>query len=67
AYTLRAVLRTTFGPLSGHWEKLTDVRPAESAPMMVLLGLIILIGVYPAVLGEPMQTTLHAIVARMGG
>jgi len=67
AYTLRAVLRTTFGPLSGHWEKLTDVRPAESAPMLVLLGLIILIGVYPAVLGEPMQTTLHAIVARMGG
>src|SRR5690606_37384784 len=45
AYTLRAVLRTTFGPLSGHWEKLTDVRPAESAPMLVLLGLIILIGV----------------------
>ena len=35
--------------------------------MLVLLGLIILIGVYPAVLGEPMQTTLHAIVARMGG
>ncbi len=66
-YTLRAVLRTTFGPLSGHWERLTDVRPAETVPMMVLLGLIILIGVYPAVLGEPMQTTLHAIVARMGG
>lgn len=67
AYTLRAVLRTTFGPLSGHWEKLTDVRPTEAAPMMVLLGLIILIGVYPAVLGEPMQTTLQTIVARMGG
>jgi NADH-quinone oxidoreductase subunit M len=67
AYTLRAVMAATFGPFLDRWERLTDTRAVENAPMLVLLGLIIAIGVYPQMLGEPMQTTLQMIVTRIGG
>ncbi|MDR6225529.1 complex I subunit 4 family protein [Desmospora profundinema] len=67
AYSLRAVLNTNFGPLPSRWASLPDAKPIESASMLVLLGFIILIGVWPAVLEEPMQTTLRGIAAKMGG
>lgn len=66
-YTLRAVLNTAFGPLSERWARLQDTRWPETVPMLVLLGLIVLIGVYPGVLGDPMHQTLQLIVSRMGG
>ena len=66
-YMLRAVLGTTFGPAKGRWQSLKDTRPAEAVPMLVLLGFIVLIGVYPAVLNDPLYVTLESIVARMGG
>ncbi|PTX62527.1 NADH-quinone oxidoreductase subunit M [Melghirimyces profundicolus] len=66
-YTLRAVLKTGFGPLAEHLSKTVDTRPSEALPMLTLLACIILIGVWPNVLGEPMQTTLQTIVSRIGG
>jgi len=39
----------------------------EVIPMVVLLGCIILIGVYPAVLGNPMQQALKTIVPIVTG
>ncbi|MFS8631022.1 MAG: NADH-quinone oxidoreductase subunit M, partial [Bacillales bacterium] len=66
-YMLRAVLGTTFGPVKERWQSLKDTRPAEAVPMLVLLGFIVLIGVYPAVLNDPLYVTLESIVARMGG
>jgi NADH-quinone oxidoreductase subunit M len=67
AYTLRAVMAATFGPFLDRWERLTDTKAVETVPMLVLLGLIIAIGVYPQMLGEPMQATLQMIVTRIGG
>ena len=66
-YMLRAVLATSFGPAKERWQSLKDTRPVEAVPMFVLLGFIVLIGVYPAVLNEPLQVTLETIVARIGG
>lgn len=66
-YMLRAVLGTTFGPVKERWQSLKDTRPVEAVPMLVLLGFIVLIGVYPAVLNDPLHVTLESIVARMGG
>ncbi|SEM79506.1 complex I subunit 4 family protein [Lihuaxuella thermophila] len=66
-YTLRAVLKTTFGPMKQRFVKLTDIHPRETVPMLVFVGLIVLIGVYPDVLGRPMQETLELIVSRIGG
>ncbi|AMA71653.1 MULTISPECIES: complex I subunit 4 family protein [Aneurinibacillus] len=67
AYLLRAILGTTFGPIQQKHESLSDAQAIEVVPMVVLLSLVILIGVYPAVLSEPLQTTLQNIVPRIGG
>ena len=66
-YVLRAVLATSFGPDKERWQSLADARSIEVAPMFVLLGLIVLLGVYPTVLNEPLQLTLESIAARIGG
>jgi NADH-quinone oxidoreductase subunit M len=70
-YMLRAVLNTTFGPLPEKWTGLADVRGFEFIPLVVLTALIILIGVYPAVLGDTIRLAVesvgHGLVTRMGG
>ena len=66
-YTLRAVLKTGFGPQRERWSRIPDGRSVETVPMLVLLGFIILIGVWPNVLGGPMQITLQTIASRIGG
>lgn len=66
-YLLRAILRTTFGPTPNRLLQLADAQPLEVIPMIVLLGFIILIGIYPAVLSEPMQDTLKTIVPIVTG
>jgi NADH-quinone oxidoreductase subunit M len=66
-YLLRSILGTTFGPTREQHESLIDARSYELVPMVVILGLVILIGVYPAILSGPMQETLINIVPRIGG
>jgi NADH-quinone oxidoreductase subunit M len=66
-YLLRAVLNSTFGPTSERWLGLVDARPLELIPMVAMLGVIVLIGVYPSLLSEPLQATLQNIVPRIGG
>ncbi|WP_124728477.1 complex I subunit 4 family protein [Staphylospora marina] len=67
AYTLRALLKTTFGPLKARLVAEGDLVPGETVPMLSLTALIVLIGVWPAVLGDPMQETLKVIVSKIGG
>jgi NADH-quinone oxidoreductase subunit M len=66
-YTLRAVLKTSFGPVRQRFEEVEDVRPLEVVPMLILVGMIVWIGVYPAVLGDPTQQTIQLIVSKIGG
>jgi NADH-quinone oxidoreductase subunit M len=66
-YALRAVLKTTFGPLPERFQAVGDLYLSETFPMLVMVLLIVLIGVYPAVLSAPMQETLDLIVSRIGG
>ncbi|USG68522.1 NADH-quinone oxidoreductase subunit M [Brevibacillus ruminantium] len=67
AYLLRAILRTTFGPTPDRFTGVADAQPMEVIPLVVLLGFIILIGVYPAVLANPLQQTLKTIVPIVTG
>ena len=67
AYLLRAILRTTFGPTPDRYLGLADAQPLEVIPMIVLLGFIILLGIYPAVLSDPLQETLKTIVPIVTG
>lgn len=62
-YLLRAVLAITYGKSNREYAGINDLRSYEWAPVLVLIGLIILIGVYPTVLSQPLET----IVLRIGG
>ncbi|MBT2756627.1 NADH-quinone oxidoreductase subunit M [Mesobacillus foraminis] len=62
-YLLRAVLAITYGRSDREFAGITDIRSYEWAPVLILVGLIILIGVYPAVLSQPIES----IVLGIGG
>jgi len=44
-----------------------DARLVEAFPMAVLLALIVLIGVYPAVLSDSLQQSVDVIVQNIAG
>ncbi|KAA0548580.1 NADH-quinone oxidoreductase subunit M [Bacillus sp. BGMRC 2118] len=66
-YLLRAVLSMTFGPLNETIREVTDMKKVELVPVLVLLGLIVLIGVYPDVLTGPLHSTVKAMMLGIGG
>lgn len=66
-YLLRAVLNVTYGKANNLYDDAFDLRPIEMVPVIVLLGLIVLIGVIPSVLTEPLQTALETIMLGLGG
>ncbi len=66
-YLLRAVLNMTFGSLNEGIKEVGDLKKIDYVPVLVLLGLIILIGVYPNVLSGPLQSTVETIMLGIGG
>ncbi|MFE8701833.1 NADH-quinone oxidoreductase subunit M [Cytobacillus sp. FJAT-54145] len=66
-YLLRAVLGITYGRANRDFEGITDLKSVEFIPVLVLIGFIVLIGVYPSVLSEPLQATLETIMLGLGG
>ncbi|MED4202892.1 NADH-quinone oxidoreductase subunit M [Neobacillus mesonae] len=67
AYLLRAVLGMTYGKAHRDFEGVLDLRGLELVPVIVLMLLIVLIGVYPSVLSSPLQATLETIMLGLGG
>ncbi|RBW68739.1 complex I subunit 4 family protein [Bacillus taeanensis] len=66
-YILRAVLSVTFGPASWSVKSGEDLKLTEWIPPVVLLGFIVLIGVFPAVLSNSLQATLELMMLWIGG
>lgn len=70
-YVLRGVLRITFGPMRESFHDLKDARLIEAVPMIALVAFILLIGIYPTVLSEPLHNTvdqmIQTIFMKMGG
>ncbi|MEH7384001.1 NADH-quinone oxidoreductase subunit M [Bacillus sp. JJ1521] len=66
-YLLRAVLNVTYGKANHSYEGAVDLRPIEMVPVIVLLAFIVLIGVYPNVLTQPLQVALETIMLGLGG
>lgn len=58
AYVLRSVLKITFGPLKVKETGIRDARFIEAFPMIVLVAFILLIGIYPNVLSQPLDQTV---------
>jgi len=66
-YLLRAVLGITYGKAQREFAGVTDLKSVEFIPVLVLVAFIVLIGVYPSVLSEPLKTTLETIMLGLGG
>jgi NADH-quinone oxidoreductase subunit M len=66
-YTLVKVLEITYGKAKRDWTGASDLQLVEYVPAIVLTGLIVLIGVYPAILSEPLKSALDMIMLRIGG
>lgn len=67
AYLLRAVLGMTFGQAHREFAGTMDLKGAEFVPVLTLMFLIVLIGVYPSVLSAPLKTALETIMLGLGG
>jgi NADH-quinone oxidoreductase subunit M len=66
-YLLRAVLTITYGNANRDYAGVIDIRLVEALPVLLLIALIVLIGVYPNLLAEPLQATLETIMNGLGG
>ncbi|MCR8632334.1 complex I subunit 4 family protein [Paenibacillus radicis (ex Xue et al. 2023)] len=72
-YVLRGVLSITYGPLKAPSEVMKDARLIEAIPMITLVAFIIVLGIYPAVLTDPLHQTVSSFdqfiksVAKIGG
>ncbi|WP_274362470.1 complex I subunit 4 family protein [Paenibacillus thermotolerans] len=73
-YVLRGVLAITYGEAREQTAQYKDARLVEAIPMIVLVAFILLLGVYPAVLSEPLQAAiggfdqvLQGLQAKVGG
>ncbi|MCY9591729.1 NADH-quinone oxidoreductase subunit M [Paenibacillus chitinolyticus] len=74
AYVLRGVMKMTYGPLPERFRELPDARFIEAVPMIALVAFILLLGVYPGILSEPLQQTvngfhqtIHSLAGKIGG
>lgn len=72
-YVLRGVLAITYGPLRNELPQMRDARLIEAIPMVTLVAFILVLGIYPSVLSDPLHQTvsnfnqfIHS-VAKMGG
>ncbi|RAP73983.1 complex I subunit 4 family protein [Paenibacillus montanisoli] len=64
-YVLRSILGITFGAMPERFGAVRDVRLIEAVPMITLLAFIVLIGVYPAVLTEPMKHGFDVLLQQL--
>jgi NADH-quinone oxidoreductase subunit M len=66
-YILRAVLGITYGKAHREFTGILDLKGVEIVPVVVLMLIIVLIGVFPSVLSSPLHTTLETILLGIGG
>lgn len=57
-YVLRAVLKVTFGPMKEQYSAIKDARLVEAIPMITLVAFILLIGIFPRILSDPIGQTV---------
>ena len=65
-YLLWMLQRVFFGPLNPHFATLGDAHGVEVVPLVALVGIIILIGVYPALLTDVVSSGIAPLTARLG-
>jgi NADH-quinone oxidoreductase subunit M len=64
-YILWMVKRVFFGPFNERWEHLRDARGIELVPLVGLLAIIFLVGLYPAVLTNVVNSGIAPLSNRL--
>ncbi|MEW6623265.1 MAG: NADH-quinone oxidoreductase subunit M [Bacillota bacterium] len=64
-YVLRVVQFTFFGPRKAEWDHLEDAKGIEMVPIVILIGTLILFGVYPAPLIDLINSGVEPLVAKI--
>ena len=63
-YILWMIRRVFYGPFNERWEHLTDARGVELVPLVGLLAVIFLIGLFPSILTDVINHGVAPLVAR---
>ncbi len=66
AYLLWMLKRVFYGPFNTKWDWLPDANVRETIPLFVLAALIIVVGIYPAVLINVITPTMQALMHSFG-
>jgi len=66
AYLLWMLKRVFYGPFNPKWDWLPDASAREVIPLVVLAALVILVGVYPALLADVITPTLQSLMHSFG-
>ncbi|MEW9702329.1 NuoM family protein [Paenibacillus sp. SI8] len=75
-YVLRGVLNITYGPIERRLQTqgMRDARLIEAIPMIALVAFILLLGIFPSVLSQPLQQTIgsfdqliQSVAGKIGG
>jgi NADH-quinone oxidoreductase subunit M len=66
AYLLWMLKRVFYGPFNAKWDWLPDASVREAIPLVVLAVLIVIVGIYPAILIDVITPTLQALMHGFG-
>ncbi len=68
AYILRVIRRVFFGAMPAEFEgHITPITVLDKVALVILAGLLILIGLYPAVMAPMVQSGADAVLRLLGG
>ncbi len=67
AYILIATQKVFFGDLPPAFEHVTEVRWTDKTAIVILCGLIVIVGLYPAIIAPLIQTGVGPIMKLLGG
>jgi len=65
-YILWTLQRVLFGPPDERWAHLKDASFVDAVPVIILVAVIILVGVYPSILTNMLQGPFDPILTRLG-
>jgi NADH-quinone oxidoreductase subunit M len=65
-YLLWMLQRVFFGPLNPHFEALGDAYGVEVVPLVALVAVIVIVGVYPALLTDVVNNGVQVLTQRLG-
>jgi NADH-quinone oxidoreductase subunit M len=66
-YMLWTVERVFFGPLKPEWHDLADARGVDLVPLWGLIGLVLLVGIYPPVVTDVIDIGVGTLMRWLGG